>query len=322
MRLRDRPLLVDGVDADLYVGRPKLEASVVEPLLEGRNVLILGEAGAGKSTLLRKVASDLGRRGRPAIIINGAIADDAAEFLELVEAALHDPQAEGSRRSAPPDAPPARLLSGARRLQRDHSSAILVDDLTDPKIAYDVFGRLRDELWNSDHSWAVAVRPRDSAALRTPPADAFWSRVCEVPALTCDEMTGLLHKGLSVEELKQIEQERPNTGTYPRNLIRWARDRLEGRRSGSPKRYEWPSSIPEGIGRSDAMALAELQGLGRPVSAHDPEVLARLRWSRPYAQRVLSRLEDQGMLRSIPERNNQPGRPRKLYELNPAGPRE
>jgi len=65
--------------------------------------------------------------------------------------------------------------------------------------------------------------------------------------------------------------------------------------------------------------MAELIGLGRPVSAHDPELLERLGWSRPYAQRILSHLESAGLLRAIPERNPQrTGRPRKLYEPSPS----
>lgn len=63
--------------------------------------------------------------------------------------------------------------------------------------------------------------------------------------------------------------------------------------------------------------MIEIQGLGRPVSVHDADLLDRLGWSRPYAQRILSTLEANGILRSIPERRDAPGRPRKLYELNP-----
>jgi hypothetical protein len=318
MLLRDRPLLVAGIDAGLYVDRPELEASIAGPLLEGRNVLILGEAGSGKSTLLRKVAVDLERRGRPAVIVNAAIADDAAGLLDLIEIALHDHLAGGSQRQSRPEEPlAARLLRGARRLQHDQSAAILIDGLIDARIGYELFGRLRDELWSSGHSWAVSARPRDSAALRTPPAEAFWSRVAEIHPLSNQEAARLLKLGLSAEEFRSIGEDPHINQMYPRNLVRWARERLERRGQDEPAGEDWQSVVTRtGVGRSEALALAELHGLGRPVSAHDPEFLERLGWSRPYAQRILSGLEGRGLLRSIPERSDRPGRPRKLYELD------
>jgi len=323
MLFRDRPLLPDGLDSELYVPRPFLEDEVLSPLRAGRNVLVLGEAGAGKSTLLRKVAGDLERDGRPVVLVNGALADDASELLELVDAALEervppehaDPAPEGG-------SDPARLLRATRRLARDEAAVILIDGLGSAEIGFDLFGRLRDELWSLEHAWLVAVRPRDSAVLRTPPADAFWGRIIEIPPLDSAETEQLLHRGLSEQELQRLDDDRLLSGAHPRFLIRWAQDRLEGGEHsaaglGGP---QWYLEQASQLGRSEAMAIAELQGLGRPVSVHDPELLERLGWSRPYAQRILSNLEEHQLLRSIPERRDAPGRPRKLYELNPNPP--
>jgi energy-coupling factor transporter ATP-binding protein EcfA2 len=319
MLLRERPLLVDGLDAGLYVDRPALETSVLDPIRKGRNVLLLGESGSGKSTLLRKVVADFRREGRHAVIVNGTLADDAGGFLDLVEAMLEEHLVGASEQPrARNESDLVRLVHAARRLRRDQSVAILVDGPISQPVAYDLFGRLRDELWSTGHSWTVAVRPADSAALRTPPADAFWSRMVEIPPLDLDETRQLLEAGLSSDEHRFIDQDRPISGVYPRNLIQWVRERLEG---GDDKRQlatdpQWFLTDTE-VGRSEAIALTELQGLGRPVSVHDEDFLKRLGWSRPYAQRVLSGLEARGFLRSIPERNDQPGRPRKLYELSP-----
>lgn len=324
MRFRERPLLVDGVDAGLYLARPKLEARIVTPLRDGRNVLVLGEAGSGKSTLLRKVISDLERDGHAALLVNAALADDAPGLLELVNAALDERLPDGPRDpGANPDigSPAARVLHAARQLRRDQAAAVCIDGLIDPDVGYDLFGRLRDELWSSGHAWAVAVRPRDSAALRTPPADAFWSTIVEIPALTVEETGRLLHLGLSPEEYASIDAKRPIAGAHPRYLIRRAQDLLAGPERSDPDESPWQWQCHDAdLGRSESMALAELQGLGRPVSVHDPELLERLGWSRPYAQRILAGLEERGFLRSIPERHDQPGRPRKLYELNPVPP--
>jgi len=321
---RDRPLLPDGLDAELYVPRPRLEDEVLSPLRAGRNVLLLGEPGAGKSTLLRKVAGDLERDGRPVVLVNGALAADARELLDLVDAALEQRVPTAHAEPAPEGgSDAARLLRATRRLAREQAVVILIDGLGPPEIGFDLFGRLRDELWSLEHAWLVAVRPRDSAVLRTPPADAFWGRIIEIPPLDDAETEQLLRRGLSEQELRRLDDDRLPSGAQPRFLIRWAQDRIEGGEhsaAGSGGPPQWHLEQASQLGRSEAMAIAELQGLGRPVSVHDPELLERLGWSRPYAQRILSNLEAHQLLRSIPERRDAPGRPRKLYELNPNPP--
>jgi hypothetical protein len=317
MRFRDRPLLVDGLDAPLYLARPDLERRVVEPLAGGGNVLLLGEAGAGKSTLLRKAAAAL---AGPAVIVNAGMADDAAGLLELVRGALGGEGDRGDPAPAAPDPGGPGLLRAVRRLRRDPPAAILVDGLVDPDLGYDLFGRLRDELWGLGHAWAVAARPRDSAPLRTPPADAFWSAVVEIPPLGADDVGRLLRLGLSPDELGRVERARPLAPGHPRQVIRAARDALEGGGGDVRAAAEAQVARAAALGRSEALAAAELQDLGRPVSAHDPDLLGRLSWSRPYAQRILANLEEHGVVRSIPERTDRPGRPRKLYELNPTPP--
>lgn len=309
MRFRDRPLLVDGLDAGLYVERPELERRLVEPLSAGGNVLLLGEAGSGKSTLLRRAAGVLARSGRPAVAVNAGLAGDAAGLLDLVGDALGPGDEEGRG---------AGLLPAVRRLRREPPVVILVDGLIDRDVGYDVFGRLRDELWDLGHAWAVAVRPRDSAALRTPPADAFWSSVVEIPPLDADEVARLLRLGLDPEELRRIEGDPAVAAGHPRQVIRAARAVLEPG-AGAVAGHEHLERAAE-LGGSEALAAAELRDLGRPVSAGDPDLLGHLSWSRAYAQRILSNLEGHGVVRSIPERSDRPGRPRKLYELNPTLP--
>lgn len=316
MRFRDRPLLPDGIDASVYLARPRLEEAISAPLRMGRNVLVLGDAGAGKSTLLRRVAALLDRSDRPAVVVNGAMARDAGELLELVGAALDErfPQ-EGDSGHLERRSSVVGLVEAVRHLARPAPVAILVDD--PGEAAYEVFGRLRDELWAVGHVWLVAARPRDSAPLRTPPADAFWGRVVEIPPLSYAETEGLLRRGLTDEEYQRVDVERPLSGAHPRYVIRWAQDALEPEDAEAGPPLGWHLRQASGLGRSESMAVAELQGIGRPVSAHDPELLERLGWSRPYAQRVLANLEEHGLLRSIPERSDKPGRPRKLYELDP-----
>lgn len=331
MLFRDRPLLPAGVDRHLYVQRPWLQDQLLAPLSQGRNVLLLGAAGAGKSTLLQYAAAQLRERGMRVVLVNAAVARDALSFLELVASALGlpanpdpHPQSEGSIGIA--------LLERARALGDAEPACILIDGLLDPDIGFEVFGRLRDELWALEHAWAVAVRPHDSGALRRPPADAFWGVVLEIPPLLDEEIDAILRAGLQGEELSAALEGRANKfmegiwGTTPRSVVSIAQvlngvGSIGSQPVGQPAAYlgrleRWISTV----GRSEAMALAEMRGTRAPVSVHDEEFLGRLGWSRPYAQRVLASLEDQGILRSMPERSDRQGRPRKLYELNPNMP--
>ncbi len=319
MRLRDRPLLVDGVDRHLYVERPVLEEAVERPLLAGRNVLLLGEPGAGKSTLMRRIAARLRNLERPVAWVNAAPADDAASFLDLVNDALGDDAQRETATAREPLSTAGSLLVAARRLGRSRPATVVVDGLLDAQIGFDVFGRLRDELWQAGHAWLVAVRPRDSGALRTPPADAFWGTIVEIPPLDLDEATALLRRGLDDDEYARVDRDRPIAGIFPRALIREAEGRLSVNTDACAVAGGELERRASRLGRSEGLAMIELVGLGRPVSAHDPELLERLEWSRPYAQRILSHLETAGLVRSIPERGGErAGRPRKLYEPNPA----
>jgi hypothetical protein len=62
------------------------------------------------------------------------------------------------------------------------------------------------------------------------------------------------------------------------------------------------------------MVLAELDALGRPAAAGDPELLSRLHWKRASAARWLARMESAGILRSFIGLADGQGRPPKLYE--------
>jgi hypothetical protein len=150
--------------------------------------------------------------------------------------------------------------------------------------------------------------------------------VVEIGQLSYAETEQLLRRGLDDDEYRLVDSvgDKLIAGAYPRTTIRAAQEVLAGNgpaeTAGAPRSQQLAERASE-LGRSEAMAMAELQGLGHPVSAHDPELLGRLGWSRPYAQRMLSKLEDAGLLRSIPDRSgDRPGRPRKLYEPNPAPP--
>jgi predicted transcriptional regulator len=314
MIFRDRPLLPSSLDSKLYLARPDLERALLEPLRQDRNVLLLGEAGSGKTTLMRRVAKQLEKEERRTVWVNGSLAETAAELLASVNSALGG--------SPPPGVPEeaaggsGRLLALTQALAAHRPAVIMVDGLTETEVGFDLFGRVRDELWMAGHTWLVSIRPQDSAALRSPPAEAFWAAVVEIPPLDEREVSEFLRLGLERDEWRQLHKI-PFAG-HPRFLIREVESALkqkpEPKETGIRALLERASQL----GRSEEIALLELINLGRPASVHDPELSKRLGWSRPYAQRIFSSLESEGLVRSIPEaRGERTGRPRKLYEPNP-----
>jgi AAA domain len=315
MLLRDRPLLQDSIDAAIYLPRPKLEEPLVRALTQERNALLVGPFGSGKTTLLRKVEAALGESGRRTVWINASFAESAESLLREVEQALQAPDAgQGGPGSLSPR--PPGLLPLVRAIATHQPAAIILDGLRDEGVGFDLFGRLRDELWAAGHVWLVAVTPQKSAALRTPPAEAFWSTVVEIPPLESDEIRELLEKGLDSFERRKVKARYPISDVHPRELIREVEQILEGD-EGQGRRIGSLTEEAGRLGRSEAMAMTELIGLGRPVSVHDPELLDRLGWSRAYAQRIFAALETAHLVRSIPEPSKERiGRPRKLYVPN------
>ena len=192
---------------------------------------------------------------------------------------------------------------------------VIVEGPVDRDVAYMVFGRLRDRLWQLPITWVATATADDVAAFRTPPADAFWSLVLDVPPMNAEEITALLERGLEPDERPVVAaaSDQPIFAT-PGYVIRWAQDVLDGVVLDKRKRDIELQEKAYEMGRPASMLMAELEALGRPVSAGDPELLGRLGWTRTNAARWLARMEEAGLLRSLIGMPAGQGRPPKLYE--------
>ncbi len=305
---------MDGVDRDLYVERPALEAALLDPLLSGGNVLVSGPAGAGKTTSLRMLHHQLEQRDVSSVLVNATLAEGTVPLLELVADAF-GLALEPQKHSAPAGALRPALEALGRLRQAPAGGCVLLDGFMQPEVGLELFGRLRDEVWGLELRWALACRETLAVTMRTPPADAFWDRVVQMPPLAEDEVEDLLHRGLSDEERAGLPGSWAPKDHWPRSVVRAVRDQIEGTTLEAPGQLEELRRREAELERAPSMVLTELRELRRPAAAGDLELLGRVGYSRAYVARALAELEHRGLVIAAPEstRGSQ-GRPRKLYE--------
>lgn len=328
----NRPLYATLADARYYVDRTTTRP-LVEALRRGRNVLVIGERGSGKTTLLHMAERELREDHRlAACFVSLAQITDVGHAIAAVYRAaveqrwLEEPADDLVASAVARDDPfaPTQLLRDLGRATP--GGRVLVDDV-EAGVGHDLFGRLRDELWQLSLVWGVAADINEASELLDAPADAFFERRVTLEPLKQEERTDLLDRRnaygvdpLSASQIDKLARRGPGN---PRQLITYARQIAEEGSglsvhsliAGAERRRQVAEAVG---GRAAGMLVTEMEGLG-PVSASDDRLLKSLGWTRPRAATVLAQLEEHEIVASFPEqRDGRAGRPRKLYELRPA----
>lgn len=276
------------------------------------NTLVLGPSGSGVTSLINMLVGELeDERGRNVARVSARWTRSSADLLNQITAALG------------PESPiePANdaLQTAYRRLaaaaDRNAETLIVVDDASGA-IGHEVFGRLRDELWELGLQWLVSGRADEEAVLLRPPADAFFETVHRLQPMTVREIETLLERrdpdGELDAGLRRVIAEQANGN--PARALELARRRLV---TGGMEIVESDGVVDRAtaqLGRPAARLLEELLQHG-PTSPSDDALRHRLGWSPSRAYQVFAELERAGFVTAASEHSGRPGRPRKLFRV-------
>lgn len=319
VNLRNKPLLDTAADASLFVDPPEL-ARIDVALGQGLNVAVLGPPGSGKTTLLRQLTLRLREHKKPVVFASAQHADDAAQVLQVVRDELAHAEAvpQALRDAAGESADPGRPEDLARTLSTTavESTVVMLDDVS-AQAGHELFGRLRDVLWQAPLSWLIAARTGDRGLL-APPADAFFEVIVELQPLPAEQISDLLARRLGadagrapVPALADVSRGNPRHALELARQVVIERHELAGVLTEQARREARASEL----GRAPLMLLSEIEAMGRAVSASDEELLRRMRWTRNRAVQVLGQLEDAGLLHSYRSRGPRGGTA-KMYDVD------
>jgi hypothetical protein len=284
----------------------------------GYNVLVLAERGGGKTSSLRQLQFMLEKEAHAddpvvAFVDLSAAADVEVALSLLLEAGTAAHSLGNASRTVSRqvrDGQTGALLGALRTLPK---CRFLVDNADPSAVAYNLFGTLRDRLWELDHQFVVTADRSDRGAFLRPPADAFWEQVAELD-LTDDQAVELISRRTD-RDVEWKHELASAVGPHPRRLIAAAQRIVAGQQTAAAVagQYSLRRDLLDGQSAMSRRLFHELEDLG-PMSPSDPRLLRRVEASRPAIDRGLRDLEKAGLARSYFQPDG-PGRPRKIYEL-------
>jgi type II secretory pathway predicted ATPase ExeA len=324
MMLSGRPLLATAADRRYLVERPETDL-VLGHVRAGMNTLVLADRGMGKTTFLRHLDARLeDEAGIGAIYIDGHRLSDSATILLAVRDGLAGPRAsigESLRIAAMPFTPipvearneeALRLVRELAAEAKKRKECVLLD-APELESAHRLFGRLRDELWQTGLVWVVAGDRTRRQQYLAPPADAFFERIVELAPMTDAQQRELIDRRADRDDSRELLDVRVESGN-PRALLTSLRDAASGAddvQTVLARRAERQTRAASRLGGLERMMLAEIED-GAAASASDPDWRGRFGISRQRAQQALAALEREQLV--CAERLPGPsGRPRKVY---------
>ncbi|MEJ7894513.1 MAG: hypothetical protein WKF94_17920 [Solirubrobacteraceae bacterium] len=318
----NRPLDPSGTDSELYVDPDDLVADLVRDAAEdGLNVVIAGPRRSGKTSLLSALTYAIRHWPDPLVVnVAGRGLASVEDLVGRVADGIQDQHPPTLRKPGRVD-----LLSVIADAVPDGARVLVLLDEPSREIAFQLFGRLRDELWRLPVTWVVAVAPHDFGAFITPPADGFFERIIELGSLPSDRARAVLERRLAraPEYRERLEPFLDDivaaAAGRPQLLLSLARDVIAGGSvTSSARALEARERRLTEVSPSARKLFAVLDAWGAG-SAADAELQGEVGVSAPRLTQLLKELERVALVHSTagPGRG---GRPRTVYV--PARPEE
>ena len=331
LQLSQRPLTGSDADRDLFVNRNQELDHLERSAKLDFNVLVLGDRGIGVTSLVRQHQRRLADDGRSVFYLSASRVDGLAELLTAIRIATtgpRDPAFVGSlipqtflvERDRDPLQDLRTLGAAVAEQTDDPHPIILVDDMHEPSLVHELFGRHRDDVWELPFRWVVCGLSQSRSTYLEPPADAFFDTVLDVGELDLGSAADLLEARLSTTGPDESDSEQriradledilERGGGHPRILLAAARSATL-RTAAETAAADRLLTAAAALGTTEARAVHYLLTNG-PTSASDDTLLSTLGITRARANQVLRNLEEAGLVATSTDKGGI-GRPRKLY---------
>jgi hypothetical protein len=202
------------------------------------------------------------------------------------------------------------LATLLREIGEAEATCILLDASASGSACFELFGRMRDVLWQQDHEWVLAIEDTDRATAMKPPADAFFDSLISLEPWPVDKLAEVLaHRGDPGEQwpAELLLSAAAGAQGSPREAVRALSDAavhgydpaetLEARRR--------LVDLASAQGRPAGM-LAELLERGQ-ASPSDEDLQRTLGVSRARLNQVFRQLLERRLVRAETERADGPG---------------
>jgi energy-coupling factor transporter ATP-binding protein EcfA2 len=324
MLLSGRPLYDNQADAAMFAHPPEWNP-LVRALEKDLNVLLLGPPGSGKTTLLHQIQLLWREHEDPVVFVDGTGAVGVVELAARIRHALVGPPsaiaAAGSvidalgGRKAPPGGASLQMGAQLQAIAEAPPTLILVDGPSSPDAIFDLFGRMRDVLWQQEHRWVVGIDARDRGAVLKPPADAFFDFVISLEKWSTNALADLLSRRAEGKLAGQLLAAAAGGAEgSPRQALRalsYGVVHDEDPRVLSDARGRLLEEATR-LGRPASMLLAELLDRGQ-ASPSDGDLQETLGVTRARLTQLFHQLAEHKLVVGEPERASGPGRPRIVY---------